>query len=141
MRLDRALLPDMLERVEGVVIHVTSIQSRLMPPPMRRSRLRCRHTTSVYQSRFRARIRVLRVSLGWVEKNESSVALAERLAQEASTEVGKQIIMQAQRGIPLARPAKPSEVADLIAYLASLEGDVVISADNHEFLRLSSVCI
>lgn len=59
---------------------------------------------------------VLRVAPGWIE-TVASVALAERLAAQAGTdyEGGKRIIMQSLGGIPLGRPAKPREVADLIA--------------------------
>ena len=47
--------------------------------------------------------------------------LAERLAAQANTdyEGGKKIIMDSLGGIPLGRPAKPGEVANLIAFLAS----------------------
>ena len=47
--------------------------------------------------------------------------MAERLAKEAGTdyEGGKQIIMQSLGGIPLGRPVKPQEVADLITFLVS----------------------
>jgi NAD(P)-dependent dehydrogenase (short-subunit alcohol dehydrogenase family) len=63
---------------------------------------------------------VVRVSPGWIE-TEASVRLAERLAKEAGTdyEGGKQIIMNALGGIPIGRPSKPEEVANLIAFLAS----------------------
>ncbi len=63
---------------------------------------------------------MVRVSPGWVE-TEAAVALAERLALQAGTDYqgGKQIIMTALGGIPLGRPAKPKEVADLIAFLVS----------------------
>ena len=63
---------------------------------------------------------MIRVAPGWIE-TEASVRLAERLAQEAGTdyEGGKRIIMDALGGIPLGRPAKPAEIADLIAFLAS----------------------
>ena len=63
---------------------------------------------------------MVRVSPGWVE-TEAAVALAERLAKEAGTdyEGGKRIIMKSLGGIPLGRPARPGEVADLIAFVAS----------------------
>ena len=62
----------------------------------------------------------MRVSPGWIE-TEAAVALAERLATQAGTdyEGGKKIIMDGLGGIPLGRPAKPSEVADLITFLVS----------------------
>ena len=65
-------------------------------------------------------VRVVRVSPGWVE-TQAAITLAERLAAQAGTdyEGGKQIIMKGLGGIPLGRPAKPKEVADLIAFLVS----------------------
>jgi len=65
-------------------------------------------------------VRVVRVSPGWIE-TEASVHLAERLAKQAGTDLegGKKIIMDGLGGIPLGRPAKPEEVANLIAFLAS----------------------
>ena len=58
----------------------------------------------------------MRASPGRVE-TEAAVALAERLAAQAGTDYdgGKRIIMKALGGIPLGRPAEPTEVADLIA--------------------------
>lgn len=63
-------------------------------------------------------IRVVRVSPGWIE-TAASVRLAQRLAADAGTEYGggKQIIMDSLGGIPVGRPAKPKEVADLIAFV------------------------
>jgi NAD(P)-dependent dehydrogenase (short-subunit alcohol dehydrogenase family) len=42
---------------------------------------------------------------------------------------GKQIIMKALGGIPLGRPAKPKEVADLIAFLVSSHAGAITGTE------------
>ena len=125
VRVDRALLPGMVQRGSGVIIHVTSIQRELPLPESTTAYAAAKAALATYSKSLSKEVtpkgvRVVRVSPGWVE-TDAAVALAERLAQEAGTdyEGGKQIIMQALGGIPLGRPAKPEEVADLIAFLVS----------------------
>ncbi|MCU1726695.1 SDR family oxidoreductase [Pseudomonas sp. 7P_10.2_Bac1] len=125
VRVDRALLPGMLERGTGVIIHVTSIQRELPLPESTTAYAAAKAALATYSKSLSKEVtpkgvRVVRVSPGWVE-TDAAVAMAERLAQEAGTdyEGGKRIIMQALGGIPLGRPAKPAEVADLIAFLVS----------------------
>jgi NAD(P)-dependent dehydrogenase (short-subunit alcohol dehydrogenase family) len=125
IRLDRALLPAMIARGTGVVIHVTSIQNRLPLPEATTAYAAAKAALSTYSKSLSKEvapkgIRVVRVSPGWVE-TEASVALAERLARQAGTdyEGGRQIIMQSLGGIPIGRPSRPEEVANLIAFLAS----------------------
>lgn len=125
VRLDRALLPGMVEQGAGVIVHVTSIQCRLPLPDSTTAYAAAKAALSTYSKSLSKEVspkgvRVLRVSPGWVE-TEAAVALAERLAADAGTdyEGGKQMVMSALGGIPLGRPAKPQEVANLIAFLAS----------------------
>jgi NAD(P)-dependent dehydrogenase (short-subunit alcohol dehydrogenase family) len=125
VRLDRALLPAMLMRGSGVVIHVTSIQDRLPLPESTTAYAAAKAALSTYSKSLSKEVtpkgvRVVRVSPGWIE-TEASVAMATRLAEQAGTdyEGGTQIIMKSLGGIPLGRPSKPTEVANLIAFLAS----------------------
>ena len=121
VRLDRALLPSMALQRSGVIIHVTSIQGVLPLPESTIAYAAAKAALSTYSKALSKEvtpkgIRVVRVSPGWVE-TEAAVALAQRLAAQAGTdyEGGKRIIMNGLGGIPLGRPAKPREVADLIA--------------------------
>ena len=125
VRLDRALVPGMVARGEGVVIHVTSIQHELPLPESTIAYAAAKGALATYSKALSKEVaprgvRVVRVSPGWVE-TEAAVRLAERLAEQAGTdyEGGKRIIMDSLGGIPLGRPAKPQEVADLIAFLVS----------------------
>lgn len=125
VRLDRALLPGMLAQGGGVIIHVTSIQRELPLPESTTAYAAAKAALSTYSKSLSKEVspkgvRVVRVSPGWIE-TEAAVALAERIAQDAGTDYagGKQIIMESLGGIPIGRPSKPAEVANLIAFLAS----------------------
>ena len=135
VRLDRALLPAMIKQGSGVIIHVTSIQHELPLPEATTAYAASKAALSTYSKSLSKEvtpkgIRVVRVSPGWVE-NEASLRLVERLAKEAGTdyEGGKQIIMKSLGGIPLGRPAKPAEVADLITFLVSPRASAITGTE------------
>jgi NAD(P)-dependent dehydrogenase (short-subunit alcohol dehydrogenase family) len=125
VRLDRALLPAMVARGSGVIVHVTSIQHRLPLPEATTAYAAAKAALSTYSKSLSKEVspkgvRVVRVSPGWIE-TEAVGQFLERVAASAGTDNNgaRQIIMNSLGGIPLGRPAKPGEVADLIAFLAS----------------------
>jgi NAD(P)-dependent dehydrogenase (short-subunit alcohol dehydrogenase family) len=135
VRIDRALLPSMIAQGSGVIIHVTSIQHQLPLPESTTAYAAAKAALSTYSKSLSKEvapkgIRVVRVSPGWIE-TDAAVALAERIASEAGTdyEGGRKIIMDSLGGIPLGRPAKPGEVADLITFLASPRAAAITGAE------------
>ena len=125
VRLDRALVPAMVARGRGVIIHVTSIQRQLPLPDATTAYAAAKAALSTYSKSLSKQVspkgvRVVRVSPGWIE-TEASVDLATRLAAEhgGDVELGKRMIMESLGGIPIGRPSMPDEVASLIAFLAS----------------------
>jgi NAD(P)-dependent dehydrogenase (short-subunit alcohol dehydrogenase family) len=125
VRLDRELVPAMVENGSGVVIHVTSIQREMPLPEATTAYAAAKAALSTYSKSLSKQVssqgvRVVRVSPGWIE-TEASIDLATRLAAEhgGDIEAGKKMIMDSLGGIPIGRPAKPEEVANLIAFLSS----------------------
>jgi NAD(P)-dependent dehydrogenase (short-subunit alcohol dehydrogenase family) len=135
VRLDRELVPAMVAQGRGVVIHVTSIQRELPLPEATTAYAAAKAALSTYSKSLSKEVspkgvRVVRVSPGWIE-TEASVRLAERLAEDAGTdfEGGQQIIMDSLGGIPIGRPSKPEEVANLIAFLASDRAETITGTE------------
>ncbi|MDO6966338.1 SDR family oxidoreductase [Rhizobium alvei] len=125
VRLDRLLVPQMIERGSGVVVHVTSIQSVLPLPEATTAYAAAKAALKTYSKSISKElgpkgVRVNVVSPGWI-MTESSGDLLKRLqaANGGTIEDARQVVLDSLGGIPIGRPADPDEVADLIAYLAS----------------------
>ena len=125
VRLDRALLPAMVEQGSGVIVHITSIQRVLPLPEATIAYAAAKAALGNYSKGLSKEVspkgvRVVRVSPGWVE-TDGAVGLVTKIARQNGTdyEGAKQIVMNSLGGIPIGRPAKPKEVADLVAFLVS----------------------
>jgi len=125
VRLDRAVLPSMLEQRSGVIIHITSTQSRLPLPEATIAYAAAKAALANYSKGLSKEvspkgIRVVRVSPGWVE-TDGAVGLVNELAAKRGTNYdgARKLLMDSLGGIPIGRSAKPSEIADLVAFLAS----------------------
>ena len=125
VRLDRALLPMMLAQGSGVIVHITSIQSRLPLPDATLAYAAAKAALANYSKGLSKEVspkgvRVARVSPGWVE-TDGAVGLVNELAAKQGSDYdgARKMLMDSLGGIPIGRPAKPEEVADLVAFLAS----------------------
>ena len=85
VRLDRALLPAMIEQRSGVMIHITSIQRWLPLPEATIAYAAAKAALSNYSKGLSKEVspkgvRVVRVAPGWVE-TDAAVRLVQRLAE------------------------------------------------------------
>ena len=135
VRLDRLLLPAMIARGHGAVIHVASIQSRLplhestMPYASAKSAL-ASYSKSLSKELGPSGVRVNTVSPGWI-MTDAAERMVDRLASAGGTDhdTARQGIMDALGGIPIGRPAWPEEVAELVAFLVSDRARAIHGAD------------
>jgi len=125
VRLDRGLLPAMIARGSGVIIHISSIQRSLplydstLPYAAAKAAL-TNYSKGLSNEVSQKGLRVLTVSPGFIQ-TEAAETFIKKMAESAVTnyETALKRLMHSLGGIPMGRPALPEEVAELVAFLAS----------------------
>jgi NAD(P)-dependent dehydrogenase (short-subunit alcohol dehydrogenase family) len=128
VRLDRAFIPGMIERKFGVVIHIGTLWHRLVQSDCSLAYSATKGALSSYSKGLangvgQHGVRVNMVSPGFIE-TESATAFIEYISesQKIDTQAARQALMDRSGGIPVGRPGKPAEIAELVAFLASDRG-------------------
>jgi NAD(P)-dependent dehydrogenase (short-subunit alcohol dehydrogenase family) len=125
IRLDRAFLPSMLKQGSGVIIHISSIQRTLPLFEATLAYAAAKAALTNYSKGLSKEvspkgIRVNSVAPGYTE-TQAAEGMVNEIAQRTgiSKDAARQRIMDSLGGIPLGRPNRPEEVAELVAFLAS----------------------
>jgi NAD(P)-dependent dehydrogenase (short-subunit alcohol dehydrogenase family) len=135
VRLDRALIPGMIERGQGSIVHTASIQRRLPLYDATTAYAAAKAALVAYSKALSKELgpkglRVNVVSPGWIY-TDAAVAMVKRIAvtSGSSEEAARQSVLNALGGIPIGRPAQPEEVAELIAFVASDRASAIHGAE------------
>jgi NAD(P)-dependent dehydrogenase (short-subunit alcohol dehydrogenase family) len=135
VRLDRAVLPGMIERQSGVVIHISSVAHRLPFPNSTLAYAAAKAALTTYSKGLAKAVapngvRVTAISPGFIETTGAKGMIADiSIGSGISEDAARQRIMDMLGGIPMGRAGRPEEVAELVAFLASDRGAFISGVD------------
>jgi NAD(P)-dependent dehydrogenase (short-subunit alcohol dehydrogenase family) len=124
VRLDRALVPSMITGQSGVIIHITSVQRRLPMPgtaPYAAAKAALANYSKALSDELAPNgIRVNSVCPGFIETEAAAAFVSEHAeALQISMDAARAEVIKSIGGIPLGRAGDPTDVGDLVAFLAS----------------------
>ncbi|MBT2502130.1 SDR family oxidoreductase [Curtobacterium sp. ISL-83] len=135
VRLDRALVPAMIERGSGVVLHFTSIQRQLPQYDASLAYAAAKAGLRTYSKGLANElgprgVRVNAISPGGIE-TEAYERFVDRIAEgnDLSREEARAKIMDSLGGVPLGRFARTEEIADLVGFLVSDRASAIVGAE------------
>jgi len=136
VRLDRGLLPAMIEAGSGAIVHVSSIQRRMPLFEATLGYAAAKAALTAYSKGLANEVgpkgvRVNTVAPGFI-RTEGADGLVDRISRGRGIgrEAALQQVMDSLGGIPIGRPAQPAEVAELVAFLVSDRAASITGAEH-----------
>ena len=135
VRLDRGLLPKMLEQKSGVIIHVSSTSGMMPIWEATMAYSTAKAALNAYSKTLAGEVasqgvRVVTVSPG-VTKTPAMTSFIEDLAKKSDITVDEMAknLLQRLGGIPMGRMAEPEETAELVRFLVSPRASFITGAN------------